>query len=94
MIESDDGNQVVDASLHSDTAQLMVPVLTAIKDKSMDRHRILRAFDVAERCHRGQKRKSGEPYITHPVAVTTILAQLGMDEDTLVAALLKTPTTR
>jgi GTP pyrophosphokinase len=38
--------------------------------------------------HREQKRKSGEPYITHPLAVTTILAELGMTEPTLVAALL------
>ena len=37
---------------------------------------------------RGQKRKSGDPYITHPLAVSTILAELGMDTTTLVAALL------
>jgi GTP pyrophosphokinase len=47
-----------------------------------------RAYTTAERMHRGQKRKSGEPYITHPLAVTTILAELGMTEPTLVAALL------
>jgi GTP pyrophosphokinase len=47
-----------------------------------------RAYVTAERMHRGQKRKSGEPYITHPLAVTTILAELGMTEPTLVAALL------
>jgi GTP pyrophosphokinase len=45
-------------------------------------------YDVAERCHRGQLRKSGDPYITHPLAVATILAELGMDTTTLVAALL------
>ncbi len=43
---------------------------------------------VAERCHRGQKRKSGDPYITHPVAVATILAELGLSGTTLAAALL------
>ena len=37
-----------------------------------------RAYAVAEHCHRGQKRKSGDPYITHPLAVATILAELGM----------------
>ncbi|MGW0035675.1 RelA/SpoT family protein [Gordonia sp. NPDC003376] len=47
-----------------------------------------RAYDVAEERHRGQNRKSGDPYITHPLAVATILADLGMDTTTLVAALL------
>jgi GTP diphosphokinase / guanosine-3',5'-bis(diphosphate) 3'-diphosphatase len=47
-----------------------------------------RAFDVAAEKHEGQKRKSGDPYITHPLAVSTILAELGMDTTTLVAALL------
>ena len=46
------------------------------------------AYDVAEERHRGQNRKSGDPYITHPLAVATILADLGMDTTTLVAALL------
>ncbi|WP_214365900.1 RelA/SpoT family protein [Pseudonocardia sp. H11422] len=47
-----------------------------------------RAYDVAEQKHAHQKRKSGDPYITHPLAVATILAELGMDTITLVAALL------
>jgi len=47
-----------------------------------------RAYDVAEDKHSHQKRKSGDPYITHPLAVSTILAELGMDTTTLVAALL------
>ncbi len=47
-----------------------------------------RAYDVAEELHREQRRKSGDPYITHPLAVATILAELGMDTTTLVAALL------
>jgi len=47
-----------------------------------------RAYITAERLHGPQKRKSGDPYITHPLAVTTILAELGMTEPTLVAALL------
>ena len=46
------------------------------------------AYDVAEERHGDQKRKSGDPYITHPLAVATILAELGMDTTTLVAALL------
>jgi len=46
------------------------------------------AYEIAENAHRGQFRKSGDPYITHPLAVATILADLGMDTTTLVAALL------
>jgi GTP diphosphokinase / guanosine-3',5'-bis(diphosphate) 3'-diphosphatase len=46
------------------------------------------AYDVADEKPSGQKRKSGDPYITHPLAVATILAELGMDTTTLVAALL------
>jgi GTP pyrophosphokinase len=46
------------------------------------------AYEVAEERHAGQRRKSGDPYITHPLAVAAILADLGMDTTTLVAALL------
>ena len=49
---------------------------------------IERAYDVAARCHAGQSRNSGDPYITHPLAVATILAELGMNHETLSAALL------
>ena len=54
----------------------------------VDARMLQRGYDIAERCHRGQLRKSGDPYITHPLAVATILAELGMDTATLVAALL------
>ncbi|MWA14063.1 RelA/SpoT family protein [Streptomyces sp. BA2] len=47
-----------------------------------------RAWVLAESSHRGQMRKSGEPYITHPLAVTLILAQLGAEITTLTASLL------
>jgi GTP diphosphokinase / guanosine-3',5'-bis(diphosphate) 3'-diphosphatase len=47
-----------------------------------------RAYRTAEHLHRSQTRKSGDPFITHPLAVTTILADIGMTEPTLVAALL------
>ncbi len=49
---------------------------------------IERAYRTAEHYHDGQKRKSGDPYITHPLAVATILAELGMTEPVIVAALL------
>ncbi|MEV2200279.1 HD domain-containing protein [Streptomyces fradiae] len=47
-----------------------------------------RAYELAESSHRGQFRKSGEPYITHPLAVTLILAELGAETTTLTASLL------
>lgn len=47
-----------------------------------------RAYETAERLHDGVFRKSGDPYITHPLAVSTIAAEIGMDTTTLIAALL------
>jgi GTP pyrophosphokinase len=55
---------------------------------NVDGSRIRHAYHVAEVAHQDQKRKSGEPYITHPLAVAHILAELRMDEDSIVAALL------
>lgn len=49
---------------------------------------VIRAYQAAEEAHRGQLRRSGEPYITHPVAVAEILTELGMDIPTICAALL------
>jgi RelA/SpoT family (p)ppGpp synthetase len=49
---------------------------------------LLRAYEVADYWHAGQTRKSGAPYITHPLAVALLLAQIGMDTTTLAAALL------
>jgi len=50
--------------------------------------RVLRAFQIGAQAHAGQERKSGEPYITHPVAVAGILAELGLDAETIIAAIL------
>ncbi|MBQ9973299.1 MAG: bifunctional (p)ppGpp synthetase/guanosine-3',5'-bis(diphosphate) 3'-pyrophosphohydrolase [Firmicutes bacterium] len=47
-----------------------------------------RAYDLAGKMHQGQLRKSGEPYLIHPIAVAKILAELGMDEETICAGLL------
>ncbi|PRY30168.1 RelA/SpoT family protein [Pseudosporangium ferrugineum] len=55
---------------------------------SADAGILRRSYAVAENMHRGQFRKSGDPYITHPLAVAQICAELGMDTTTLVAALL------
>lgn len=65
------------------------PVIRAIETrKDVDIDILVRAFGVAERAHSGQMRKSGEPYITHPVAVATILAEMGMGTETIAAGLL------
>ncbi|MFJ1548819.1 RelA/SpoT family protein [Streptomyces sp. NPDC088246] len=72
---------------------VLEPLLRAVRSndpkiETSTLRQIERAYQVAERWHRGQKRKSGDPYITHPLAVTTILAELGMDPATLMAGLL------
>ncbi len=50
--------------------------------------RIVRAYEIAAEAHKGQVRKSGEPYISHPLAVGKIVADLGLDDITIAAALL------
>ncbi len=57
-------------------------------EKQYDLSKIISAYEVANRCHKGQMRDSGEEYITHPVAVAFILLELGMDTDTICSALL------
>ena len=49
---------------------------------------VLKAYDVGEAAHRGQIRKTGEPYILHPVAVAQILANMRMDHQSIAAAIL------
>ncbi len=57
-------------------------------EKPYDLSKIVSAYEVAAKAHANQVRSSGEPYITHPVAVAYILLELGMDSDTICAALL------
>ncbi|MBQ9375509.1 MAG: bifunctional (p)ppGpp synthetase/guanosine-3',5'-bis(diphosphate) 3'-pyrophosphohydrolase [Ruminococcus sp.] len=57
-------------------------------EKQYDLSKIVSAYELAEKCHHGQKRESGKPYITHPLAVAYTLLELGMDTDTICAALL------
>jgi len=66
------------------------PVLHAVRNAhpKSDLGIIEHAYAVAEKAHAGQFRKSGDPYITHPVAVATILAELGFEGTTIAAALL------
>jgi GTP pyrophosphokinase len=67
---------------------IITPILASLESQGNDRETILRAFEVARDAHAGQLRKSGEEYITHPVAVAEILGELGMNTPTIVAALL------
>ncbi|WP_034091224.1 RelA/SpoT family protein [Streptacidiphilus albus] len=82
------------ARLGGQRANTVNPVLEPLfrivrsNDPKADLPTLERAYQIAERWHRGQKRKSGDPYITHPLAVATILAELGMDLPTLMAGLL------
>ncbi len=66
------------------------PLLEAIEksEHTYDLEKIRKAFDYAAGLHAGQFRQSGEPYISHPVAVAVIVAELGLDTDSICAALL------
>ncbi len=77
-------------SRHAVGTPALEPLLRAVRSNhpKADTAIIERAYVTAEKAHRGQMRKSGDPYITHPVAVATILAELGMTPPTLAAALL------
>lgn len=67
---------------------LISPILASLESQGTEREAIVRAFTIAEKAHAGQSRKSGDPYITHPVAVAEILSELGMNTETIIAALL------
>ncbi|WP_432494431.1 RelA/SpoT family protein [Kineococcus gypseus] len=74
----------------SSVSPVLEPLLRTVRTThpKADLSVVERAFERAEHAHDGQRRKSGDPYITHPVAVATILAELGMTPSTLAAALL------
>ncbi len=74
----------------SPQSAVLDPLFTVVRANhpKADLALIERAYQTAEHYHQGQVRKSGDPYITHPLAVATILAELGMTESTLVAGLL------
>ena len=69
---------------------LITPVVRKLRDtnKESELGVVERAFEAAEKAHRGQLRKSGDPYITHPVAGAEILVDFGLDPSTIAAALL------
>src|SRR6187399_729882 len=79
---------VVDAERHqNDLVNELIASVEAY-NPGVDKELIRRAFDEAERAHRGQVRRSGEPFINHPLGVALICAQLHLDEQTIAAALL------
>ncbi len=88
--DTDAGLPAGDGSLR----ELLAPLLFEFarhrpdEDISAEVAMIVQAGQTAQRAHEGQFRRSGEPYITHPVAVATIVAELGLDAQTVAAALL------
>ncbi|MDA8062985.1 MAG: bifunctional (p)ppGpp synthetase/guanosine-3',5'-bis(diphosphate) 3'-pyrophosphohydrolase [Actinomycetota bacterium] len=72
------------------TADALTPLLDAFHHRhpKADTALLVQAYDVADRAHEGQLRSSGEAYISHPLAVATLLAGLGLDDVTCAAALL------
>src|SRR6476469_2896509 len=79
---------VVDAERHqNDLVNELIASVEAY-NPGVDKELIRRAFDEAELAHRRQVRRSGEPFINHPLGVAMICAQLHLDEQTIAAALL------
>ncbi len=78
------------STLPADEAALLVPVIQAFlrRHPGDDTSLIVRAAETATVAHAGQLRRSGEPYVTHPIAVAGIVADLGLDAMTVAAALL------
>jgi GTP diphosphokinase / guanosine-3',5'-bis(diphosphate) 3'-diphosphatase len=74
----------------SSDAEELAPVLVAYRQRhpKAPTSLIRRAYDTAVEAHTGQQRRSGEPYVLHPVAVARIVASLGLDDTTIAAALL------
>ena len=68
----------------------MKPLLDVIEnnERNYDYEKINKAYEYAAKLHEGQFRQSGEPYVSHPVAVATIVAELGLDTDSICAGLL------
>ncbi len=76
---------------HLDAARAeLEPILAAMRRHFPDgsENIVVDAYDVAQRTHAGQFRLSGDPFITHPIAVAYILAEYGLDPETIAAALL------
>ncbi len=91
MLEKEMGNRaIIDTADFTDLEVLKQNLYDRIRayHPSEDIHLIKRAYKLAKRAHEGQFRKSGEPYIIHPLSVALILSDLEMDKETIVAGLL------
>ena len=93
LIETPDAGQL--AMSHVDSLRSIISTYL----KPADLVKVEAAYEMARLAHEGQTRKSGEPYITHPLAVATLLAQWHLDAQALIAAILHdvvedTPTTK
>ena len=75
------------AERHQEQIDRLIADVEAYKP-DVDRTLLERAFAFAVQAHEGQQRRSGEPFVEHPLAVASILAELHLDEETLAAALL------
>lgn len=78
---------VVDSGVEP-SAPSITTLLASLRNPRIDTEVVTRAYEVARARHAGQSRKSGAPYIVHPVAVAEIVANLGLDTTAIVAALL------
>ena len=85
-----DEEYLAGSSLPAAEAELLVPVIQAFlrRHPGDDTSLIVRAAETATVAHAGQLRRSGEAYVTHPIAVAGIVADLGLDAQTVAAALL------
>ena len=89
MTGNEEGKALVETGTFDKEAELnhLMEIVHGYLDDA-DCKRIMAAFNLADKAHAPQKRASGEPYILHPLAVATILANLQIDATTVIAALL------
>ena len=73
---------------HPFSIQVEKELLDKLEGTKVDKHTITKALDLIKRYHSGVKRKSGEPFFTHPISVALILLQYSQDQDAILAALL------
>ena len=76
----------MEATLNSDVKKLYEDLLD--RYKNIDKQSLIKAFEIANKGHKNQKRYSGEPYITHPLSVAIYLSDLSMDIETITSAIL------